>query len=168
MTYALSIKLFNLKLIIINKLTLKNLCVQYRDLPTGNSIYLFDIHNKNIINNIIYFDINAYSYCPIDYQIKFDIYFQSKNHMATCFFNESRNSIKKKSSNIISCSANNTKINLDYYFPFAKSENNLIINIYNYRKYLSHIFKEFDCQKNNCLLKVIILYSSIFYLLQLD
>jgi len=145
--------------IMINKLTLKNLCVQYRDLPTGNSIYLFDIHNKNIINNIIYFDINAYSYCPIDYQIKFDIYFQSKNHMATCFFNESRNSIKKKSSNIISCSANNTKINLDYYFPFAKSENNLIINIYNYRKYLSHIFKEFDCQKNNCLLKVIILYN---------
>ena len=57
--------------IIINKNFLKNLCVTYRDIPTGKTIYLFDIHNQRIVNKIFYFDLFAYSYCPIDNRIKF-------------------------------------------------------------------------------------------------
>ena len=147
--------------IMINKLILKDLCVQYRNIPTGNSIFLFDIHNKKIINNILYFDIYAYSYCPIDKKIKFNIYFEKQ--IANCFFNESKLLISKESTNIVYCYSNNTELNLDYYFPVANSDDNIIINIYNYRKYSSTIFKDFFCFKhNNCILRVIILSDSYY------
>lgn len=48
--------------LLINKTVLYNICVPYRNIQTGLTIYLFDIHNKNKINNKFYFDLIAYSY----------------------------------------------------------------------------------------------------------
>ena len=153
---------------LINKTLLKNLCVQYKSFPTGNSIYLFDndIHNENLINNILHFDINAYSYCPINKKIKFNIYFE--NHISNCFFNESKNlkfkkSINEKISMIASCYMNYSEEFLNYNFPYAISEDKININIFNYRKSLTHIFKNFFCKMpNNCLLKLIILEKNFY------
>ena len=69
--------------IIINNIILKNLCVPYRNLTTGNTIYLYDIHNKITIYNKFSFDIFAYSYCPINNNLKFKIFFN--NTTAQCF-----------------------------------------------------------------------------------
>ena len=54
----------------INKTILDNLCVHYRNIQTGITIYLFVIYNKKIIDNKLYFNINAYSYCPINPKLK--------------------------------------------------------------------------------------------------
>ena len=152
----------------INKTLLKNLCVPYKNFPTGNSIYLFDIHNNNLLNNnILTFDINAYSYCPIDKQIKFNIYFDS--HISNCSFNESKNLNYNKSINnnknslTASCYMYYSEDYINYNFPYAKSEDNININIFNYRKSLTHIFKKFFCIKhNNCILKLIILEKKFY------
>ena len=153
--------------IIINKTILKNLCVNYRSIPTGNSIYLFDIHRKMVINNILYFEIYAYSYCPIDTQITFNIYFE--NNYANCFFNESNKFFSNKKYNsgyqtIAFCYINNTDNDLDFYFPSAFSKDNIFINMFNYRKYLFNIFKDFFCQTdNNCILETILLAEINYY-----
>ena len=152
--------------IMINTTILKNLCVPYRNIPTGNSIYLFNIHNKKLINNILYFELFAYSFCPIDTKIKFNIYFE--NYYASCGFNQSEklifnytNNLHKKS--IAICYMNVTDENLDFYFPVALSKDKIFINICNYRKYLINIFIDFACQKrNNCILKTILL-DKIYY-----
>ena len=55
------------KLVIpINGIILNNFCVPYKSLQIGNLIYLFDIHNINIKNKILNFEIYAFSFCPID------------------------------------------------------------------------------------------------------
>ena len=142
--------------IMINKTSLNNLCVPYKNVQTGISIYLFDIHNKNIINNILYFDINAYSYCPIDSNIKINIFFG--DYKAYCYFNESKLSFFyenhfENNTGILSCYMNEYSLNLeDYNFPFANSTDNLFVNIYNYRKYLIAIFKDFFCLNRNTLI----------------
>ena len=148
--------------IMINKTSLNNLCVPYKNVQTGISIYLFDIHNKNIINNILYFDINAYSYCPIDSNIKINIFFG--DYKAYCYFNESKLSFFyenhfENNTGILSCYMNEYSLNLeDYNFPFANSTDNLFVNIYNYRKYLIAIFKDFFClNRNICILKSILI-----------
>lgn len=154
-------KCINKMNMMINTTKLKNLCIQYRNITTGNSLYLFDIHNQEIINNILYFDMFAYSYCPMDLRIKFNVYFD--NYSSICFFNKSKilsyekkNNLKNKA--IISCYMNYTGKDLDCFIPSAKSEDNIIIHIYNSRKYLTCIFKEFFCEEiNNCILKAILL-----------
>ena len=46
----------------------------------------------------------------------------------------------------------------DYYFPIANSTDNLYLKIYNYRIYLTNIYKSFICKNsNNCILKTILL-----------
>ena len=146
------------KLIIpINRIILNNLCTSYKNLQTGNSIYLFDIHNKNIKNKQLNFEIYAFSFCPIDKEIKFNIFFDK--YKALCFINElfnKENYIAKAFCSIDNCEKG---INLDnYYFPFVSSDDNLIFKIYNYRKYLLIIFEEFICKNmNDCILKVILL-----------
>ena len=158
--------------IMINTTILKNLCVQYRNIPTGNSIYLLNIHNKKIINNILYFELYAYSFCPIDTEIKFYIYFE--NNYASCGFNQSgtlisniKNNLKNKAN--VTCFINDTKENLDFYFPVAVSKDKIFINIFNYRKCLINIFIDFACQRrNNCILKTILLDKinyNIFYMI---
>ena len=153
----------------IQKLTLNNLCIPYKNIQTGMSIYLFDIYNKKKINNKLFFNINAYSYCPIDMKLEFNISFD--NSEAYCFLNESNfffteNTDKIINKKIASCFTNEININLDYDYPNVISENNIIIKIFNYRKHLTTIFKNFICQDtNNCILKVILLkkikYNSI-------
>ena len=140
--------------ILINKTIVNNLCVEYGNLHTGASIYLFDIHNKKQINNKLFFDINAYSHCPIDQKLIFNITFDKS--IFFCFFNESKNFIYNNNSMIASCYSNEKEYYLDYYFPKANTKNNIFINIYNYRKYLTFIYRSFICQEiNNCILKVI-------------
>jgi hypothetical protein len=144
--------------IIINKNFLKNLCVTYRDIPTGKTIYLFDIHNQRIVNKIFYFDLFAYSYCPIDNRIKFTIYFD--NYTSKCSINETKMVYSMKNCSIASCYMKeflDNKVDLNsYYFPIVKNKENIIIKIYNYRKYQPYIFNDFICEKeNNCTLNII-------------
>ena len=146
--------------ILINNTILNNLCVEYRNIQTGISIYLFSIHNENKINNKLFFDIQAYSYCPIDKNLVFNITFDK--FMASCFFDDAKqflsgNNFKEYNSMVASCYMNESKFDLNsYYFPKAESENNLTIKIYNYRTHLTTIFRNFICKEiNNCILKVI-------------
>lgn len=148
--------------IIINKTILNNLCVSYRDIQTGKSIYLFDIHNQNIINDKLYFNINTYSYCPINHKIKFSIFFGY--YKADCFFNKTNNNYLNSNNQTINfmvsiCRMDKFDTNLnDYYFPIANSTDNLYLKIYNYRIYLTNIYKSFICKNsNNCILKTILL-----------
>ena len=145
--------------IMINTTTLNNLCVQYRNISTGNTIYLFNIHNKITKNNILYFDINAYSYCPIYLNNTFEIYFEKYNSL--CSFKISKKNLKN---NILaSCIMNQTRKNLnDYYFPIAKSKDKINIKFCNYRKYLTTIFNNFFCKEENCVLQVI-LYEKLYF-----
>ena len=150
--------------IIINKIIVKNICAMYKNIQTGMTIYLLNIHNKNLRNNKLYFDLIAYSYCPIDINITFDIYFN--NNSANCYFNESKKYFSDKNNNnqkmnikIATCYMNESNKEIDdYYFPRAISKDNQFIKIFNYKKYLTTIFKSFICQdKNSCDLKVILL-----------
>ena len=147
--------------LLINKTVLYNICAPYRNIQTGLTIYLFDIHNKNKINNKFYFDLMAYSYCPIDYDLNFSIYFDK--FIAKCSFNESKiffsnKTAHKENIKIVNCYMNELEFDPDYYyFPMAIStKENIFIKIYNYKKYLTNIFKSFICQRNNnCVLKMI-------------
>ena len=149
--------------IMINKTIINNLCVPFRNLSTGITIHLFDIHNQNIFGNKLYFDIYAFSYCPINIQLKFNIHFD--NFSAYCFFNDSKMvffdvKYQRKNMKIFSCFMEILKHNLDldnFFFPVATSNDNLFLKIYNYRTYISSIFIDFSCSKlNNCFLKVIL------------
>ena len=107
------------------------------------------------------FDIYAFSYCPINSNLKFSIYFGNK--VANCFFNDSKNLFsinynKLTNKKIASCHMEIIKQNLnDYYFPKALSKDNLFLKIYNYREYLTSIFMDFSCSEtNNCILKVLL------------
>jgi hypothetical protein len=152
--------------IMINTTKITNLCAHYKNITTGKIIYLFDIHNKTKINNVLYFDIYAYSYCPIDLNITFKIFFE--NLSSFCFFRKSKfNSFNKNTINInniiASCNISNLSKNLDdYYFPSIKSSIHANIKIFNYIKYSSIIYKNFYCifESDICFLKVI-LYETI-------
>ena len=169
---VINIPLFNSNILIndinINKLNIdisniiiKNCCIQYKNIQTGSTIYLFNINNIMAKKNEkTTFTIDAYSYCPINAELKFQIIFN--NYNAYCFFNNSfsivkKNSIRYKTKKIIRafCSINNSIINFnDYYFPFS---NISYIKINNKRKYLTIIFKDFYCSNDNCTL------TSLFY-----
>ena len=111
--------------IAINNTSLNNLCVSYKNLTTGNSIYLYDIHQKKINNNIMSFDINAYSYCPIDNNLNFTIYFN--NNTAKCFTKEINNIFLVKNKKIFSCEMDKVNQDIDYsYSPKAYCNDNLI------------------------------------------
>ena len=150
--------------IMINEINIKNLCVQYKGISSGAIIYLFDIHNRKIINNILNFDLYAYSYCPIDDLINFTIYFD--NYESNCYIKQNKlpsSIIYNKSNNLAIATCymkefgNNPKI-IDFdYFPFAVSKEHIIIKLFNYRKYLTNIFKDFICEKSNnkCILFII-------------
>ena len=143
--------------IMINRTFLNNLCFSYNNISTGNNIYLFDFHNQHLMNQILYFNIYAYSFCPIDSKFNFNIYFD--NYSANCFLNNSINLNPIRNGKIlyrkqVSCVMKYFTSNYlldDYYFPKI-----IIIKIYNYRTYLTSIFKEFICPElNNCILKIV-------------
>lgn len=145
--------------ILSNNIILNNLCVEYKNIQTGTAIYLFNIHNENKINNRLFFDIYAFSYCPIDSKLKFNITFDKS--LSVCFFNETKQFLYgynlKNNAMIASCYMNESDHDLNYfYFPKATSGNNLFIKIYNYRKHLTTIFRSFTCKTSyNCILKII-------------
>ena len=100
----------------ISNQIIKNCCIQYKNIQTGLTIFLFNINNIVAKNKrITTFNVDAYSYCPINSKLQFKILFD-KNTIANCFF------IKKHIFNFN-----------DYYFQFTNIPN---IKIYNKRKYL--------------------------------
>ena len=137
----------------INNIVITNYCIQYKNIKTGLLIYLFNINNiKFDKQNTTNFEIDAYSFCPIDEKIKFKILF-NESVIAKCnFFNDfsliSKNLKIFKTKTILraSCSIKN-KINKldDFFFPIAQSNNGLFIDILNKRNYISLIFKDFYC-----------------------
>ena len=139
--------------IVIENSFLKNLCVNYKNVKTGLIIYLFNINNIHYENdNLTNFDIEAYSFCPIDNNIKFKIIF-GKN-IANCKFDYSHSIIREnldiyKTSKILkaSCLINRKIKNInDFNFPkaiFQKNLTNRTIKIYNYHKYIPIVFTHF-------------------------
>lgn len=135
----------------IKNIILANLCVNYKNISTGLTIYLFNI--KNIIKNSnkTIFNIDAFSYCPIDNNNKFIINFDHKDHKAYCYFNSDYSLIKDnhkilKTNKILRaiCNLNCTIDNFNnFYFPKAFSENISTVKIYNYYKCIPFIFKYF-------------------------
>ena len=145
--------------------SLKYLCVPYKNLETGLTVYLFNIFNVNISSDTTQFNINAFSYCYIKKSMIFNIYFD--NIKVYCYFDYSNiKNIDKYLTNklIATCITNSIIRNLnDYYFPKAKSENEDIkIKISNYRKHIRIIFKDFYCKDSkNCILKALFYKNAI-------
>ena len=157
------ININKLNIDISNKI-IKNCCIQYKNIKSGLFIHLFNINNINIKNsNKTLFDIEAYSYCPIDSKLKFKIYFNI-SIVANCFFSNSYsivyinfNIYKTKKILKAKCLLDRKIKNLDkYYFPFAESNDTLHINIYNKRKYFYLIYQNFYCKNSfKCILSVL-------------
>ena len=136
----------------IKNLILENLCVNYKNISTGLTIYLFNINNIIIKNDLTIFNIDAYSFCPIDSSIKFKINFDNNiTNRANCFFNSNQSIVKdnhrifrtKKILKAI-CFLNKKIVNFNnYYFPKAFSKHTSNIKIVNYYKYIPFIFKNF-------------------------
>ena len=144
----------------INQMILKNLCVSFKNLETGLTIYLYNIFNISFLNYKTQFNIYAFSYCQIKNSKAFYIYFDNLRK-AYCHFDNSNNpkinkyQIKKL---IATCTINSIIDNLnDYYFPKVQSETSGInIKFLNYRKHIRIIFEDFYCIKsNNCFLKAL-------------
>jgi hypothetical protein len=128
------------------------LCVNYKNISTGLTIYLFNINNIIKKNDLTIFNVDAYSFCPIDSSIKFIINFDNNiTNRANCFFNSNHSIVKdnhrifrtKKILKAI-CFLNKKIVNFNnYYFPKAFSKNISNIKIDNYYKYIPFIFKHF-------------------------
>jgi len=148
----------------IKNIILENLCINYKNLSTGLTIYLFNIYKIIKNSNLTIFNIDAYSYCPINSHIKFIINFD--NHIknrAYCYFNSNHSLIKEnhkifRTQRILKaiCFING-KIDdfYNFYFPKAFSKNISNIKIYNYYKYIPFVFNQFflDKKKNKYILK---------------
>jgi len=136
----------------IKNLILENLCVNYKNISTGLTIYLFNINNIIQNSGITTFNVDAYSYCPIDNNFKFTVNFDEHiNNKANCYFN-SNYSLKKDNRRIFktqkilkaTCFLKGKINNFNkFYFPKAFSKNISNIKIYNYYKYIPFIFKQF-------------------------
>ena len=136
----------------IKNLILENLCVNYKNISTGLTTYLFNINNIIKKNDWTIFNIDAYSFCPIDNRIKFIIDFDNNiTNRANCYFNSNHSLVKDnlrifKTQKILraTCILNRKIVNFNsYYFPKAFSENISNIKIFNYFKYFPFIFKQF-------------------------
>ena len=140
----------------IKNILLENLCINYKNIFTGLTIYLFNINNIIKKNDLTIFNIDAYSFCPIDSSIKFIINFDNNIiNRANCHFNSNHSLVKDnhriyKTQKILraTCFLNRKIVNFNsYYFPKAFSKNSLNIKIYNYYKYIPFIFKQFIYKK---------------------
>ena len=153
----------------INNQIIENSCIQYKNIKTGLTIHLFNLERINpIIYNTTFFSVDAYSYCPINNHLEFKIYFNNtfNNKVANCSFNNSysiiyKNFKKYKTRKILKafCRINESILNFDdFYFPMAKANNIVNIDISNKRKYINIIFKDFFCINSfKCIL------ASLFY-----
>ena len=141
----------------ISNIIIKKCCIHYKNIQTGITIYLFNIDNVlSKKNEITTFNIDAFSYCPINNKLKFKIFFNYS--IANCLFNSSfsiikKNSIKYKTNRIIKafCLMKNHTLNLNDYYILSSNVSHIRID--NKRKYLTIIFKDFYCYKRNkCIL----------------
>ena len=149
----INIKKINLE---INHTVVNDLCISYRNINSGITIYLFNINNITILNGQTLFNIYVYSYCFVDKSMKFDINFGNLTSKCNFEYSNDLNINKYICNNLIAtCSINESNINFeDYYFPKAHSDIGINIKISNYRKNLKIIFKDFYCiESNNCILK---------------
>ena len=152
----------------IKNIILENLCVYYKNISTGLTIYLFNINNIIKLHRMTIFSIDAFSYCPIDSHIKFIIYFDKhKKNRAYCYLN-SNYSLLIDNHKIIKtlkilkaiCFLNRKIDNFNnFIFPKAFSENISNIKIYNYYKYIPFIFKNLFFVKE----KSIYILKTFFY-----
>ena len=147
---------------------IKNACIQYKSIKTGLVIHLFNLYNINPKSDkLTIFNIDAYSYCPINNNIKFQIYFGKS--VANCLFNKSYsivvyNSTKYKTKKILQaiCSINKGISNFDdFLFPLVKSKDTLNIQIYNKRKYVCIIYKDFFCFNYHKCFLIALFYKNI-------
>lgn len=125
---------------------LNKICAFYKNIQTGLTIYLFDISNITILNNKTEFNIYAYSFCPVNDTIKFNLYIEK--YIAHCTGNYLLDKFKLK----CNCFVNSVINNLDnYYLLKTSSEKN--IKIFYYRTILKIIFKDFfNINSNNSIL----------------
>ena len=147
----------------IKNIILNNLCIPFKNLSTGVNIYLFDVHNKNLTNNLLSFDIDAYSFCPIEENLNFTIYFN--NNTAKCFIKQQYKILLGKNKRTAFCKVENFNQDVNnLFFLRAYTNDNIKINIFNYRKYLTTIFKNFVCEEfNNCYLEALI-YENLSFI----
>ena len=140
----INIKKINLE---INHTVVNDLCISYRNINSGITIYLFNINNITILNGQTLFNIYVYSYCFVDKSMKFDINFGNLTSKCNFEYSNDLNINKYICNNLIAtCSINESNINFeDYYFPKAHSDIGINIKISNYRKNLKIIFKDFSC-----------------------
>lgn len=152
----------------IKNIFLNNLCFPFKNLSTGASIYLYDINNKNLTDNILSFDIDAYSYCPIEDNLNFAINFN--NYTANCIINQKYKLLLGKNKRTALCKVYNYNQDVeDLLYLKAYSNDNIKIHIFNYRKYLTTIFKNFYCEEfNNCYLEVLAYENISFNKYQLN
>ena len=76
----------------INNQIIENSCIQYKNIKTGVTIHLFNIERMNSnISNTTFLNVDAYSYCSINNNLEFKIYFNNtfNNKVANCTFNSS-------------------------------------------------------------------------------
>lgn len=76
-------------------------------------MYLYEVHNKNIINNKLIFDIYAYSFCPIDDNLNFTIYLN--NITAQCFIKQQKKKFLGNSKKIATCEVNKLNQDIDNF-----------------------------------------------------
>ena len=129
----------------ISNTIIKKCCIHYKNIQTGLTIYLFNI--DNIISKkdeMTTFNIDAFSFCPINNNLTFKIFFNYS--IANCLFNSSfsiikKNSIKYKTNRIIKafCFMKNYTLNLNDYYIISSNASHIRID--NKRKYLTIIIK---------------------------
>lgn len=150
----------------INNEIIKDLCINYKIIKTGLTIYLFNLNNIIANRTMTTFYIDAYSFCPIDYSSNFKINFGRIT--ATCEFIQNYSMIEEnfkiyKTKRILTafCLINRRIKNLHkYYFPKAISFNYSNFIIQNRYKYIPIIFKDFYFNgKNEYILKLIFFRS---------
>ena len=145
--------------IVIENEIIKDMCINYKSINTGNIIYLFNINITNYKTNLTNFYIDAYSYCPIDKNLNFQIIFD-KTEIANCSLISQKEKVKEpyktKKNGKVFCSINNRFKSLNnYYFPNVFNEYNLNIKIMNYKRYKPIIFKDLFYKKHKIILELI-------------
>ena len=79
----------------ISNTIIKKCCIHYKNIQTGLTIYLFNIDNiVSKKDEITTFNIDAFSFCPINNKLTFKIFFNYS--IANCLFNSPFSIIKKK------------------------------------------------------------------------
>ena len=145
---------------------IKDLCINYKNIKTGLTIYLFNINNIIINETTTTFYIDAVSFCPIENILDFEIIFNK--FRAFCVFNQTTSfveeNLKIHESKIIRvafCFINKRIKNLNkFLFLHAISINNYSLFIKNKINYIPIIFNDFyNVEKYNYILKLIFFKS---------